>query len=251
MDASHHGDSGADAGVRPAIINDDLPIDRKEAAAIIGIDEKGGLTSSDTDENLSGSTKGTDVDGKQLFTITNADGEDEVVNEDHPRVQSIPPYVRRIVSLKDNPDEPTITFRYFLLTILFVAPGAFLSQLSHYRTTYAPYSIFFVQIASNYVGTWLARALPDKEIKVPFTKYKFNLNPGPFSTKEHVLVTISAASGATYNLGFTPISMSELYFNQPVNGAVAVFFMMAITWTGYSYAAIARQFLIYDPQYPW
>ena len=79
---------------------------------------------------------------------------------------------------------------------------------------------------------------------------RLSLNPGPFSTKEHVLVTISAASGATYNLGYTPISMSELYFGERVNGAVAVFFMLAITWTGYSYAALARQFLIYDPQYP-
>jgi hypothetical protein len=27
--------------------------------------------------------------------------------------------------------------------------------------------------------------------------------------------------------------------------------MWAIVWVGYSYAAIARQFLIYDPEYPW
>jgi hypothetical protein len=27
--------------------------------------------------------------------------------------------------------------------------------------------------------------------------------------------------------------------------------MLAIVWTGYSYAAIARQFLIYDPEQPW
>lgn len=187
----------------------------------------------------------------RLYTITNEKGEEENIPEDDPRISSIPSYVRRVVNLTDDPAEPTMTFRYFLLTILFVAPGAFLSQMSHFRTTSAPYSVFFVQIASNYVGKWLAHVLPAWEIKIPFTKKSFNLNPGPFSTKEHVLVTISAASGATYNLGYTPISMSELYFNEPVNGAVATFFMLAITWTGYSYAALARQFLIYDPQYPW
>ncbi|KAJ3498961.1 hypothetical protein NLG97_g722 [Lecanicillium saksenae] len=196
-------------------------------------------------------SKDADSDKTRLYTITNENGEEENVPEDDPRISSIPSYVRRVVNLTDDPSEPTITFRYFLLTILFVAPGAFLSQMSHFRTTSAPYSVFFVQIASNYVGKFLALALPAWEIKIPFTKKSFNLNPGPFSTKEHVLVTISAASGATYNLGYTPISMSELYFGQPVNGAVATFFMLAITWTGYSYAALARQFLIYDPQYPW
>lgn len=220
------------------------PRSRKQDADILGVDEKAGA-------NLDVESKEDLTAGKTLYTLTNENGEEEVVDEDDPRIKDIPPYVRRIVSFKDDPTEPTLTFRYFLLTILFVAPGAFLSQMAHYRTTYAPYSVFFVQIASNYVGVWLAKVLPAWWVGIPGTRWGFSLNPGPFSTKEHVLVTISAASGATYNLGYTPISMSELYFNQPVNGAVATFFMLAITWTGYSYAALARQFLIYDPQYPW
>ncbi|PMB72735.1 Oligopeptide transporter 8 [Beauveria bassiana] len=153
-------------------------------------------------------SKDTNSDKTRLYTITNENGQEESISEDDPRISSIPSYVRRVVNLTDDPTEPTITFRYFLLTILFVAPGAFLSQMSHYRTTSAPYSIypsnadgeqvFFVQIASNYLGKWLAQVLPAWEVKIPFTKKSFNLNPGPFSTKEHVLVTISAASGATY-----------------------------------------------------
>ncbi|KOS19844.1 Oligopeptide transporter 3 [Escovopsis weberi] len=201
----------------------------------------------DVDSEGSGYGEG----GKTLYTITNENGEEEVVSEDDPRIKDIPLFVRRVVNFTNDPNEPALTFRYFLLTILFVAPGAFLSQMSHFRTTSAPYSVFFVQIASNYLGVWLAKVLPAWEFKIPFTSKKFSLNPGPFNTKEHVLITISAASGATYNLGYTPIAMSELYFGQPVNGAVAVFFMLAITWIGYSYAALARQFLIYDPQYPW
>jgi hypothetical protein len=186
-----------------------------------------------------------------LFTTTDSDGGVHGFEDDDPLVKDIPAYVRRVVSFEDNPKLPTITFRYFLLTLIFVAPGAFLSQLSHYRTTYAPYSVFFVQIASSYLGEWLAKVLPAKEVRIPFTNRSFSLNHGPFSVKEHVLVTISAASGATYNLGYTPISMSELYFDYRVNPAVAIFFMWAIVWVGYSYAAIARQFLIYDPQFPW
>ncbi|KAI6250199.1 Oligopeptide transporter 1, partial [Erysiphe necator] len=171
--------------------------------------------------------------------------------DDHPAIKDLPLSVRRVVSLEDDPSLPTLTFRYFALTLFFVIPGAFLSQMSHYRTTYAPYSIFFVQIASDYVGQWLAKALPSWNIKIPFTKFSFNLNPGPWSVKEHVLVTLSAASGATYNLAYAPISIAELYFEEKVNPILAIVFMWSVVWTGYSFAAISRQFLLYDPQYPW
>jgi hypothetical protein len=186
-----------------------------------------------------------------LYT-TEKDGETEDSFDDNdPRVKDIPPYVRRVVSYTDDPTLPTLTFRYFLLSVVFVVPGAFLSMMSHYRTTYAPYSIFFVQIASSYVGAWLAKILPAWNIRLPFTTWSFSLNPGPFSVKEHVLITITAASGATYNLGYAPVSLIELYFGAKMHPLVAIFFMWAIVWTGYSFAAIARQFLIYDPQFPW
>ncbi|KAG8409346.1 OPT super [Metarhizium acridum] len=196
---------------QPTVVTDD-------DAAVAGIDEKAGPQIA-ADQHSDSLSKDAENNGTRvLYSLVNANGDEEAVSEDDPRVRDIPPYVRRIVGFKDDTTEPTLTFRYFLLTILFVAPGAFLSQMAHFRTTYAPYSVFFVQIASNYVGVWLAKVLPARRVRIPFTRHGFSLNPGPFSTKEHVLVTISAASGATYNLGYTPISMSELYFGERVNG---------------------------------
>jgi OPT family oligopeptide transporter len=64
-------------------------------------------------------------------------------------------------------------------------------------------------------------------------------------------VTISAASGATSNQGSTPISMAQLYYGEKIHPAAAIFFMWSIVWVGYSFAAVARQFLLYDPIYPW
>ncbi|KAI0440650.1 OPT oligopeptide transporter protein-domain-containing protein [Xylaria telfairii] len=170
---------------------------------------------------------------------------------DDPEISQIPAEVRRVVSLHDDTTLPTLTFRYFILAIIFVVPGAFLSQINTFRTTYAPYSVFFVQIASNYVGLWLARVLPNRQISIPLTKWSFNLNPGPWSVKEHVLVTITAASGATGNLATTPIAVGELYFNERLHPAAAIFFMWSIDATGYAFAAIARQLLLYEPAYQW
>lgn len=160
-----------------------------------------------------------------LYTTEAGSEHEDGFDDNDPRIQDIPSYVRRVVSFSDDPTLPTLTFRYFLLTIIFVVPGAFLSMMSHYRTTYAPYSIFFVQIASSYTGDWLAKVLPAWNVRLPFTRWSFSLNPGPFSVKEHVLITISAASGATYNMGYTPISMAELYFDTRVHPMVAIVFM--------------------------
>ena len=216
------------------------------------IPDETSTSNTDTPEVIQNAPQESDLEKPPfVFTTKDASGNEEAIPEDDPRVADIPHYVRRIVSFEDDPTLPTLTFRYFVLTIFFVVPGAFLSMMSHFRTTYAPYSVFFVQIASSYAGVWLADILPAWTVKVPFTSWGFSLNPGPFSVKEHVLITISAASGATYNLGYAPVAMAELYFGQKVNPAVAIFFMWAIVWTGYSFAAIARQFLIYDPQYPW
>ncbi|KAK6460334.1 oligopeptide transporter protein [Scheffersomyces coipomensis] len=165
-------------------------------------------------------------------------------------VLELPRIVREIVPLEDDSTLPVLTFRYFVLAVIFIIPGAFISTMNSYRTTSAAYSIFFVQIASHWSGKWLAKVLPKKEIRV-FGGFKFNLNPGPWSIKETALVTITASSGATGNQGTTPLSLAEIYYGEKVHPAIAIFYMWAIVFVGYSYAAIARNFLIYDPQFVW
>jgi OPT family small oligopeptide transporter len=169
----------------------------------------------------------------------------------NPEIAALPLSVRQLINLEDDPSLPTITFRYFVLSVVFVIPGAFLSQMSYFRTTKAPYSVFFVQIACHYAGHFLAKVLPTWNIGIPGTRFSFNLNPAPWSIKEHVLVTLTAASGATYNLGYVPVVLAELWYGERINPAVAIFFMLAIVWIGYSFAALARQILLPDPEYIW
>lgn len=164
-------------------------------------------------------------------------------------VKIIPRIVREVVTWEDDPDEVCFSFRVVILSVLFILPGAFLDTMNYYRTTSAAYSVFFVQIASYWCGKWLAKVLPNKSIGLG--KLKFNLNPGPWSIKENVLITLAAASGATGNQGITPISLAEVYYKTKVNPAVSVFFMWSINFAGYAISYIARNFLIYDSQFVW
>lgn len=101
----------------------------------------------------------------------------EQETHDNPEIAALPLSVRQLINLTDDPNLPTITFRYFVLSIIFVIPGAFLSQMSYFRTTKAPYSIFFVQIACHYAGHFMARVFPDWKIGLPGTRFSFSLNP--------------------------------------------------------------------------
>jgi len=189
-----------------------------------------------------------DDDDVDVYEVSISD--QEAIPENLPAdIAELPRIVREAVTFEDDPTTPILTFRFFLLSIIFIAPGAFLDTMNSYRTTSAAYSVFFVQIASHYVGKWLAKVLPSKNINLYFIK--FNLNPGPWSIKENVLVTLAAGSGATGNMGTSPISLSELYYNDITHPAVAIFFMWCINLTGYAYAAIARNFLLYDCQFVW
>mgnify|MGYP002379115278 CR=1 FL=1 len=166
-----------------------------------------------------------------------------------PDVLELPKVIRETVSLTDDPTVPVITFRYFLLSVLFVVPGAFIDTMNSYRTTSAAYSIFFVQIAGHWAGLWLAKVLPKKRIRI--WKWQFSLNPGPWSIKETAMVTITANSGATGNLATNALSLADLHFGETVHPIVALGFMWAIVFVGYSYAAIAKSSLLYDPQFTW
>lgn len=66
-----------------------------------------------------------DVD-PDISVLPDAPEDSEDVDED---LKDYPAEVRNTVSFEDDQTLPTITFRYFVLTFVFTAPGAFLYQM--------------------------------------------------------------------------------------------------------------------------
>lgn len=167
-----------------------------------------------------------------------------------PDVLELPQVVRESVPLEDDPTIPVLTFRYFVLSTIFIIPGAFIDTMNSYRTTSAAYSIFFVQIVSYALGKWLATTIPHNK-HIHLFGYSINLNPGKFSAKELAAITITNASGATGNLATNAISLAELHFGEVMHPLLAIGFMFSIVFIGYSYAIIAKNFVLYDPHFTW
>ena len=68
---------------------------------------------------------------ERVATLLRANFTEMLERAENPEIALLPKQVRQLINLNDDPSLPTITFRYFFLCVLFVVPGAFLSQMSH------------------------------------------------------------------------------------------------------------------------
>ncbi|EFX03567.1 putative plant-like oligopeptide transporter [Grosmannia clavigera kw1407] len=159
----------------------------------------------------------------------------------------IPELVREVVRFDDDPDLLVITFRSVILSLVFCVIGSFVSQLSYFRTTTAPFPVFFVILASAPLGRYMARILPD--YRVSLGRWSFSLNPGPFSIKEHAIIGIAANAGSQGQWATYLPTNAALYYGITMNPAVALFFGWGASLLGFSFAAMVRKILIDDPEF--
>ncbi|CAI0390698.1 unnamed protein product [Linum tenue] len=107
--------------------------------------------------------------------------------------------VRLTVSPTDDPSLPVWTFRMWFLGLLSCALLSFLNQFFAYRTEALVITQITVQVATLPIGRFMAAVLPTKQFRVG--SKAFSLNPGPFNTKEHVLISIFANAGSAFGGG--------------------------------------------------
>ncbi|KAF8160534.1 OPT oligopeptide transporter [Mycena galopus ATCC 62051] len=161
-----------------------------------------------------------------------------------PAYATLPRIVRELCTFEDDPTTPVLTWRFFVLSVVFTALGAWLTQMGFFRTTYVPYSSkFLLHSHTLYVGKILAAGLPFK--KIGFGKYTFDLVSKIMP--EHVAIVLAANTGATNNLGDFVLAPLAVFYNQPMNGWFAVLFMWSAVFVGFSLATLASTFFIDNP----
>ncbi|TEA16818.1 Oligopeptide transporter 2 [Colletotrichum sidae] len=160
---------------------------------------------------------------------------------------NIPELVRTVVGFEDDPSLPVLTFRSLLLSALFCTIGSIVSQLSYFRTTTAPFPVFFVILASAPLGRLLASVLPDYTVRLG--RFSFSLNPGPFSIKEHAIIGIAANAGSQGQWATFLPTNAALYYGITMHPAVALFFGWGSSLLGFAFAAMVRKILIDDPEF--
>lgn len=121
------------------------------------------------------------------------------------------PEVRSAVANTDDPEIPVSTLRSWTLGLIWaiIVPG--LNQFFFFRYPSVTITGIVAQLLSFPIGKAWAKFLPNVKI------LGVSLNPGPFSIKEHVLVTIMATVGSQSAYATDIIAVQRVYYHQIYN----------------------------------
>ena len=125
--------------------------------------------------------------------------------------------MRLTVPITDDPTEPCLTFRTWVLGLISCVLLAFVNQFFGYRDNQLSISSVSAQIVVLPLGKLMATMLPTKQVNVPFTNWSFSLNPGPFSLKEHVLITMFANAGSGGVYAVYIITIVKAFYHRNLN----------------------------------
>jgi OPT family small oligopeptide transporter len=211
-------------------------------------DEDGAANMQYQDPEKSSMTKEKVYDEAYIAGITGAEFDDpnldrnQLVGFDD---ESPYPEVRSAVANTDDFDMPASTVRTWVLGIIFaiIMPG--LNQFFFFRFPSVQISGIAAQLLVFPFGRAAAAFVPN------WTIFGVRLNPGPFSLKEHVLVTIMATVGIGSAYATDIIAVQRVYYNQVYNFDFQWFVVMSTQLIGFSIGGVLRRFLVQPPSMIW
>ncbi|KAJ1926191.1 hypothetical protein FBU59_007338, partial [Linderina macrospora] len=153
------------------------------------------------------------------------------------------------VSSTDDPLTPSLTFRVLLLGAIFSAALAFVNVYYWFRSNPITLGIPVVQLLSLPAGWLLSFILPTRQFNT--FGFRWSLNPGPFSTKEHVLISVmaNASTGVAYALDI--IVIRRFWIGNPLTFGSGVLLALTSQLIGYSYSGLFHRFLVEPEAMAW
>lgn len=170
---------------------------------------------------------------------------------------SVYPEVRAAVPIADDPSQKVNHWRTWALTLSFVILFSAINQFFSLR--YPSLSVGFIvaQLLSFPVGSALA-SLPEwnplpLRIRQKYPEFSewFELNPGPFTVKEHAIITIavSLTSSSAYAMGVI-LAQTNFYGKQyPL--LYELLLVITTQMLGYSLAGLTRRWIVYPAAMIW
>ncbi|KAF7334639.1 OPT oligopeptide transporter [Mycena venus] len=153
------------------------------------------------------------------------------------------PEVRSAVANTDDPTIPCNTLRAWVLGLIWaiIIPG--LNQFFFFRYPAVTVTSIVAQLLTFPLGRAWARLLPNVSI------LGVQLNPGPFTIKEHVIITIMAGVGAGSAYATDIVAVQRVYYDQTFNFGYQWMIVMSTQLIGFSIGGIARRFLVQPPEH--
>ncbi|KAH9075656.1 OPT oligopeptide transporter [Lactarius deliciosus] len=155
------------------------------------------------------------------------------------------PEVRAAVSNTDDMEMPVDTIRAWMIGLFWaiIIPG--LNQFLYFRYPSITIGSLVAQLLSFPLGCAWARSVPGVRILgVP-------LNPGPFSLKEHVLITVMATVGSSSAYATDILAVQRKYYHQNWSFGYQWLLVMSTQLIGFSMGGAIKRFLVSPPSMIW
>ncbi|CAF2813919.1 unnamed protein product [Rotaria sp. Silwood2] len=156
------------------------------------------------------------------------------------------PYEEVAVNIS-NTDDPTtlcLTVRSIFIGILLTCLMGFISQFFSFRTSPLDLNIGIIILLAYLLGKLMSKILPERLCHI-------KLNPGPFTFKEHAIITIMAASGTRTGEGVETIIIQRLHYKHHLNHVNSVLFLITMHFIAISISGVLRRYLIWPAFMIW
>lgn len=155
------------------------------------------------------------------------------------------PEVRSAVANTDDPTIPASTLRAWVFGLFWaiVIPGA--NQFFFFRYPAVNISQLVPLLLTFPMGKLWARYVPNVSL------FGISLNPGPFTLKEHVIITIMAGVGAVSAYATDIIAVQRVYYNQHPGFGYQWLLVMSTQLIGFSIGGICKRILVAPPSMIW
>ncbi|KAL9111260.1 MAG: hypothetical protein Q9227_004338 [Pyrenula ochraceoflavens] len=164
-----------------------------------------------------------------------------------PRLQDYPiPLVAKCVSLENDPTEPILTFRFWVLSTFWVIIGCGISSFYYFKPYYVNLTSYAVQLLAWGMGYAMAKYLPKRQFNT--FGWKWSLNSGPWNAKEHALIVVAYWGSCYTAYGLGPLSALELYYGKKINAGWSIVFLITTQMMGYGFAGLYRDILVRPPK---
>ncbi|KAG8415522.1 hypothetical protein J3458_009364 [Metarhizium acridum] len=169
--------------------------------------------------------------------------DESLIQEDSPY-----PEVRNSVPPTDQ-DVPVDTLRAWTIGAVLCTIVAACNVLLSMRRTPISISSTVVQLIAYPLGCGWAKFMPAKTFKI-FGR-TIELNPGPFNTKEHTIITMMTAAGSSLSYAIDILLAQEIFYKQEFKWGFQILLMLSTQAMGFGVAGIARRFLIWPSSMVW
>ncbi|CAF3444181.1 unnamed protein product [Rotaria socialis] len=169
--------------------------------------------------------------------------------DDNSTQQSSYEEVAANVSNKDDSTMLVLTFRSWFLGLTFTCLLSFVNQFFAYRTSPLTIGVLVAQLLSHLLGKLMAKILPCRNFKI--FRWNFTLNPGPFTVKEHCIITTMASTACGTAYAIDVITIQRLFYKRTIHTGIGILFVITSQILGYGMAGIMRKFLVWPGAMIW